>query len=115
MKLFILKLFQQCAWALSIFCIFALGMEWLIPDSVTPYLHLLPYAIVAIVFLCIDAIFLHERTTLAERVVTGVAIGLLATAMVLSYREPGMANMLAIGLMIVMLAVSGFFLMKWED
>lgn len=102
--------FRQCAWALSVFCLCALAMEWLIPDSVTPYFHLVPFAILALLMLVIDAVFFHEPKVLFERVVLAFGIGAQSLVIFLNYHEPGMANLVAISLLIVMMIVSGAFI-----
>lgn len=107
---FFSRFFQQCAWALSVFCLAAFAMEWLIPDSVTPYFHLVPFAIFAICMLAIDAIFFHESKQLFERIALGIGIGIQSIVVILSYRGPGMANVMAIGILIVMMAMSGVFI-----
>jgi hypothetical protein len=113
---FLSHLFRHCAWALSVFCLLALAMEWLIPDSVTPYLHLIPFAITAIMMLFLDAGISHERPSIVSRVVLIGLMFLLSLAIFIFYRESGMANMIAVGMMIVMMSGAGFFLMtKGEE
>lgn len=90
-------------------------MEWLIPDSVTPYIHLVPISIIAILMIVIDSIFLHEKKTIAEKIILACGIGILSVGIFLSYRGSGMANLLAIGLLIVMMAGTGVFLFGREE
>lgn len=117
MKSFFLHLYQHTAWALGAFCAFALGFEWLVPNSVTPYLHLVPIAIVSAILLFMDAVFIHPHGTITERFTAFFLPVILSISAFLTYRAPGMINLLAIGLIIVMLfASAGFvFWMKQED
>lgn len=50
-------LFRHTIWAICVFVLLALGMETFMPGSVTPYLDPIPYAVVGLGGLFIDAVF----------------------------------------------------------
>lgn len=117
MKDFLSNFYQHIAWALGAFCAFAIAFEWLIPSSVTPYLHLVPIAIVACILLCCDAVFVHVRESLIEQLFAFAFPLLLVLFTVLTYRGPGITDLVAMVLIaLMMFGSAGFvFLSKRED
>lgn len=83
---------RHCAWALAVFCLFSIALEWLIPDSVTPYLHIVPLVIVAMLFLSADAMMTHEASSMIGRVISILALFGLAGTMFFSYSGSGKAD-----------------------
>lgn len=71
---FIYRLFLHCAWALSFFCGTALLVEFFIPGSVAVYIDPLPFTIIAIVGLCLDAVI---RVSAKRRIIPIVLTSLL--------------------------------------
>ena len=115
MKQFLLRFFQHCAWALSIFCVLAFMMEWLMPGSVTPYVHLIPFAIVAVLMLGFDAFLFHDQKSVLERMIVIAGIVLLSGIVFLSFRGSGITNLFVIGILIVMMVGTGLFLFLREE
>ena len=80
---FLHTLYRHSVWALSVFIFLAIGMEVVIPGSVTPYFDPVPFAILAIILLSIDAMQEPDAGQRIISILKFVFIGIL-TILVLS-------------------------------
>jgi multisubunit Na+/H+ antiporter MnhC subunit len=100
---------MQCIYALDVFVLFMLGMEGVMPGSVTPYVDPLPFAVCAMAASIGYAIFARDTLQRWFRRAFLVCAALVAIGSFLIFQDgSGMRIRLALGIgiaMIVLIAV----------
>ncbi|MCW1892567.1 MAG: hypothetical protein KIH65_005035, partial [Candidatus Uhrbacteria bacterium] len=106
-----LLLGTHAVYALDVFALFMLGMEGIMPGSVTPYLDPLPFVIVAMMASVLHAIFFSDSTSLWARRSFLICAGMIAILSLLLFQDgSGMRIRLALGVGIAMVVLIGAML-----
>lgn len=97
-------------WALSAFVLVMLGMEFIIPGSVTPYLDPIPWTIVALFALTIDATKRSAGSNIWLRLVTGLFFLIIFALMIGSdIHVWSKSNIILIFVIMIMVGLTTWF------
>lgn len=101
----------HAVYALDVFALFMLGMEGIMPGSVTPYLDPLPFVIAAMVLSILHAIFFSDNASPWARRLFLICTGVIAILGLLLFQDgSGMRIRLALGVGIAMVVLIGVML-----
>lgn len=110
LKEFVSRFILHCIWALSAFILVALGMEFFIPGSVTPYMDPIPFVIIALIVLFIDSVKRPVKVNPWLRIATGLLIVILTALVVGSDIQTwSKSNIILIGLVIIIVGMTTWF------
>jgi len=84
---FFIALNRHAAYALSVFVLLILVAEWLVPNSVTPFLDPIPFAIFALVLLSMDAFFFESQKKRRWSAIGVSFIGIILLALMFSFSQ----------------------------
>lgn len=108
---FLHNLYRHSVWALSTFVLLTIGMELLMPGSVAPYLDPVPYAILAIVFLSIDAMQESDSGGGIVSILKFVFVGIFAILVLsMTFSFDGKSALIGFGVMVAMVLLMVGFL-----
>jgi hypothetical protein len=110
---FLKSLLRQATYALMLFVIVALAAESFTPGSVTPFLDLIPLAILALVLLGADAVRREVKPRTWLRLAVCIVLAAVVTAIAMTTALPGgRLDEVVIGFVLVSVAFVSYSIIR---